>query len=304
MGIGFAAMMCDVRMPGMTGTELVPRAIEIDRNLAVMMLTAVNDAPTATGALSSGAMDYLMKPVELADLQQALQRILARRAREMEQREVDRRIREEVALRTAELEREKAALRTLTVGIVETLINAQEAKDVHLRGHSQRVADLGAAVAQELGLAPAMVEDIRLAGRLHDVGKIGVREEVLNKPGRLTPEEFEHIKGHVQIGVEILAPLRHIIGTALQYVHDHHEQVGGGGYPRGLSGEEISLGGRILCACDVFDALTSTRSYREPLTPDAALELIGSQAGALVDENVFAALRVVVARQRADVTIG
>ncbi len=299
----FAAMLCDVRMPGMTGVELVPRAIEAERDLAVMMLTAVNDAPTATGALVSGAMDYLMKPVELADLQDALERILARREREMERREMERRIRDEVALRTAELEREKAALRTLTVGIVETLINAQEAKDVHLRGHSQRVADLGAAVAQELGLEATTVEDIRLAGRLHDVGKIGVREEVLNKPGRLTPEEFEHIKGHVQIGVEILAPLRHIIGTALQYVHDHHEQVGGGGYPRGLAGEAISLGGRILCACDVFDALTSTRSYREPLTADAALELIGSQAGVLVDAEIFAALRIVVARQRTELSL-
>ncbi len=303
-GIPFAAMLCDVRMPGMMGVELVQRAIEVERDLAVMMLTAVNDAPTATGALSNGAMDYLTKPVELADLHAALERILARRAREMEQREMDRRIREEVALRTAELEHEKAALRTLTVGIVETLINAQEAKDLHLRGHSQRVSDLGAAVAQELGLEPAVVEDIRLAGRLHDVGKIGVREEVLNKPGRLTPAEFEHIKGHVQIGVEILAPLRHIIGTALQYVHDHHEQVGGGGYPRGLRGEEISLGGRILCACDVFDALTSTRSYREPLTAEAALELIGNQAGDLVDSDVFDALRTVVTRMRAEVVPG
>src|SRR5690606_20804341 len=125
-------------------------------DLAIMMLTAVNDAPTATEALGGGAMDYLMKPVELMDLQRALERVLERRAAEMERRAFDRRLREEVALRTAELEREKAALKTLTVGIVETLINAQEAKDVHLRGHSQRVADLGAAVAQELGLDAAM----------------------------------------------------------------------------------------------------------------------------------------------------
>lgn len=303
MGLGFAAMLCDVRMPGLNGVELVPRALAVDGDLAIMMLTAVNDAPTATEALGGGAMDYLMKPVELMDLQRALERVLERRAGEMERRAFDRRLREEVALRTAELEREKAALKTLTVGIVETLINAQEAKDVHLRGHSQRVADLGAAVAQELGLDAALVEDIRLAGRLHDVGKIGVREEVLNKPGRLTPDEFEHVKDHVVIGVEILAPLRHIIGTALQYVHDHHEQVGGGGYPRGLSGTSISLGGRILCACDVFDALTSTRPYREPLSADAALELMARQTGTLVDREVFAALLAVVERQRTEVLI-
>ena len=248
-------------------------------------------------------MDYLTKPVELGDLQTALERLLARRAQALERREVNRRVREEVATRTAELEREKAALRHLTVSIVETLINAQEAKDVYLRGHSQRVADLGAAVAHELGLADDVVEDVRLAGRLHDVGKIGIREEVLNRPGRLTPEEFAHVTDHVRIGMEILAPLRLIIGPALQYVQDHHEHWDGSGYPRGLGGEQISLGGRILCACDAFDALTSRRPYREPLSQQETLDFLGGERGTLVDPAVHAALCAVVERQRALVFI-
>ena len=299
----YTVILCDVRMPGMTGVELVPLALELDEDVAIMMLTAVNDAPTATEALSAGAMDYLMKPIELRDLEGAMQRVLRRRLQGMERRAMDRRIREEVAARTAELEREKAALRTLTVSIVETLINAQEAKDVYLRGHSQRVADLGAAVAEELGLPPAMVEDIRLAGRLHDVGKIGVREEVLNKPGRLDPEEYEHVKDHVRVGMEILAPLRHIIGAGLQYVQDHHEHWNGHGYPRGLAGEEISLGGRVLCACDAFDALTSLRPYREPLSPRDTLDFLTAEQGHLVDPTVLAALRAVVERQHATVLL-
>lgn len=299
----YAVILCDVRMPGMSGVELVPRALELDEDVAIMMLTAVNDAPTATEALSAGAMDYLMKPIELGDLEQALERVLRRRVQGMERRAMDRRIREEVAARTAELEREKAALRALTVSIVETLINAQEAKDVYLRGHSQRVADLGAAVAEEMGLPPGMVEDIRLAGRLHDVGKIGVREEVLNKPGRLSPDEYEHVKDHVRVGMEILAPLRHIIGAGLQYVQDHHEHWNGHGYPRGLAGEEISLGGRVLCACDAFDALTSLRPYREPLSPHATLEFLATEQGHLVDPAVLAALRAVVERQNATVLL-
>ena len=299
----FVAMLCDVRMPGMNGVELVPVALARDPDLAIMMLTAVNDAPTATEALSAGAMDYLMKPVELTALEQALHRVLDRRTAAMEQRVMDRRIREEVALRTAELEREKAALRTLSVSIVETLINAQEAKDVYLRGHSQRVADLACAVAEELGLAQEMVEDIRLAGRLHDVGKIGVREEVLNKQGRLAPEEYEHVKDHVRIGMEILAPLRHLIGPALQFVQDHHEHWDGHGYPRGLAGDAISLGGRILCACDAFDALTSRRSYRQPLSQTATLDFLDAEQGHLVDPVVLGALRAVVEGQRATVVI-
>jgi response regulator RpfG family c-di-GMP phosphodiesterase len=299
----FDAMLCDVRMPGMTGVELVPRAVAADPELAVVMLSAVNDAATATQALSSGAMDYVTKPVELGTLQQALERSLVRREEAMARREVERRIREEVAQRTEELEREKAALRQLTVSIVETLINAQEAKDVCLRGHSQRVADLGATVASELGLDDDVVEDIRLAGRLHDVGKIGIREEVLNKPGRLEPHEFEHVKDHVRIGMEILAPLRPLIGPALQYVQDHHEHWDGRGYPRGLAGEHISLGGRILCAVDAFDALTSRRPYREPLSQEATLEFLAQQCDTLVDARVFAALRSVVERQQALVFI-
>lgn len=298
-----AVMLCDVRMPGMNGVDLVPAALEVDEDLAIMMLTAINDAQTATTALTAGAMDYLIKPLDLADLAETMERVLARRSRARERRAVERHIRAEVALRTAELERERDTLRHLTVGIVETLINAQEAKDVYLRGHSQRVAELGAAVAEELALEPEVVEDIRLAGRLHDVGKLGVREEVLNKRGRLDPVEYEHVKDHVRMGMEILAPLRHIIGPAMQYVQDHHEHFNGEGYPRGLTGDEISLGGRILCACDAFDALTSLRPYREPLSAHSTLDFLGSEEGQLVDPVVLGALRRVVERQHATIVL-
>src|SRR5205085_12521324 len=139
-------------------------------------------------------------------------------------------------------------------------------KDVFLRGHSQRVAELAASVAETIGLDADTVENARLAGRLHDVGKIGVREEVLNKPGPLTPEEFAHVQDHVRIGMEILAPLKHLAMT-LEFVQDHHEHFDGSGYPRGLRGYKISIGGRILAACDAFDALTSQRAFREAMDP-------------------------------------
>ncbi len=298
----FSAMLSDVRMPGMTGTELVPKALEVDPDLAVMMLTAVNDAPTATEALSAGAMDYLMKPIELADLQAALERVLHKRELGIEQRKVERLIREEVALRTEELEREKLALRQLTISVVDSLIIAQETKDPFLRGHSQRVADLAASIAEELGLDPDTVEYVRLAGRLHDVGKIGTREAVLNKPGALTEEEFAHVQDHVRIGVEILSPLKHI-GPALQYVQDHHEHWNGLGYPRGLAGEEISIGGRILAAADAFDALTTRRPYREPMEAQETIEYLASQVGQLMDPRVYAAMRAVVERRKSLVFI-
>ena len=294
----FSLMLCDVRMPGMTGAQVVPLAVAKDPYLAIIMLTAVNDAATATEVLSSGATDYLMKPVELADLQQAVDRALNKRTALIERRRLDKLIREEVALRTAELEREKESLRLMTVSIAETLINAMEAKDLYLRGHSQRVAELAGALGEEMGLDLAMCEDLRAAGRLHDVGKIGIRESVLNKPDRLTSEEFEHVKRHVHIGLEILAPLFHI-KTPLMFVEHHHEHWDGAGYPKGLAGEDIPLGARILCAADTFDALTSKRAYRDPMAPMAALEHLRPEAGKHFDPTVYDALVRVVKRASA-----
>lgn len=293
----FALMLCDVRMPGLSGVEVVPRALEIDNELAIMMLSAVNDAETATDALTHGALDYLMKPVELADLDQAIARALHKRELLIEQHRVERLIREEVAQRSAELEREKETLRTLTVRVAETLINAMEAKDVYLRGHSQRVAELAASIADQLGLGADVVEQVRLAGRLHDVGKIGTRESVLNKPGKLTAEEFAHVKEHVRIGMAILAPLEHL-GESLRYVEDHHEHWDGGGYPRGLSGTNISLGGRILAAADAFDALTSKRAYRDPMGAEETIHFLQAHSGRLLDPTVYIALASVVARHK------
>lgn len=294
---GFVLMLCDIRMPGLSGVDVVPRALQLDSELAIMMLTAVNDAPTATESLSQGAMDYLMKPVELADLEVAIERALHKRALLIEQRRVERMIREEVAQRTEELEREKDALRNLTVSVAETLINAMEVKDVYLRGHSQRVAELAASIAEELGMKPDAVEQVRIGGRLHDVGKIGTREAVLNKPGPLTPEEFDHVKEHVRIGMEILAPLKHL-GEALTFVQDHHEHWDGSGYPRALAGAQISVGGRILAAADAFDALTSKRAYREPMEPQETIEFLQSHVGRLLDPEVYAALLRVVSRRK------
>jgi len=293
----FTAMLCDVRMPGMTGLDVLKRALVADPDLAVVMLTAVNDAPTATEALSRGAYDYLVKPVELPDLQHALERALHKRTLVLEQRRVEQLIREEVATRTAEIEHEKEALRTLTVSVAETLVNAMEAKSIYLRGHSQRVAELGASIADSLHLDADTVEAIRLAGHLHDVGKIGIREEVLDKPGTLTPQEYEHVRDHVRIGMDILAPLRHL-GVVLDYIRDHHEHFDGGGYPRGVAGETITIGGRILCAADAYDALTSKRAYREPMSAEETLQFLRQSAGALLDPAVYEALHTVVVRRR------
>ncbi len=293
----FVAALFDIRMPEMTGLELVPKALERDGDLAVIMLTAVNDAPTATEALGLGAMDYLMKPVELSDLAAAIERALHKRALSIEQRKVERLIREEVSAQTEELRKEKDLLHSMVVGVVRALVTAQEAKDPFLGGHSDRLADLAASIASTLGLSDDDVENIRVAGRVMDVGKIGIRESVLNKPGALTAEEFEHVKSHVTIGVQILSEIKPI-ERLLPFVGHHHEHFDGSGYPHGLKGEAISLGGRILAAADTYDALTSQRAWREPMSPPEAIAFLSERSGTLLDPKVFDALRTVVTRRK------
>jgi putative two-component system response regulator len=147
-----------------------------------------------------------------------------------------------------------------------------------------------------MGLDADLVEHVRLSGRLHDIGKIGIREDILNKPGALTDDEYAHVKEHVRIGMEILEPLHHI-PEALEYIHDHHEHFDGTGYPRGKCGADISIGGRILTACDAFDAMTSRRAFREAFDEKETIEQLQAEVGRLLDPVVFAALEKVVARR-------
>ena len=196
-----------------------------------------------------------------------------------------------------------AALTLISTELAETLINAMEAKNAYLRGHSQRVADLAASTAEVLQLPPDVVEQVRLAGHLHDIGKIGIREVVLDKPGPLDPDEYAHVKDHVRIGLEILAPMTHL-GVVLAFIADHHERPDGSGYPRGIAGEAISLGGRILAAADTFDALTSRRAYRDSRSEQDTLGFMNDLVGRSLFPDVFDALRGAVEQRRRLVFLG
>ena len=291
-----ALMLCDIRMPGTSGVDLVPQALEIEPDLAILMLTAVNDATSAALCMQRGAMDYLTKPIELADLGRAVQRALKRRDALLENRELNRWLKEEVTTRTAELHRERQKLERISVATLEALVNALEAKDPYMRGHSARVADLSATIAAQLGLPDDEVEQVRVGGRLHDVGKIGTREAVLNKEGPLTAEEFEHVQQHVIIGSQILAPLPHL-EHIIPMVRSHHERWDGTGYPDGLRGEQIPIGARIIGAAEVYDALCTARPYQAKLSPEEATERMADLVGTVVDPRVYDALAAVVARR-------
>jgi len=290
-------MLSDIRMPGTSGVDLVPQAIEIEPDLAILMLTAVNDATSAALCMQRGAMDYLTKPIELVDLGRAVQRAVKRREMQLESRHLNQWLKEEVTTRTAELHRQQHRMERISTATLEALVNALEAKDPYLRGHSARVADLSANVATEMGLNEEDVERVRMAGRLHDLGKIGTRDDVVNKEGPLTPEEFEHVKQHVIIGAQILAPLVHL-GEVVSMVRSHHERFDGTGYPDGLRGEDIPIGGRIIAAAEVYDALTQSRPYQEMMTPEQAVERMTDFSGTVLDTQVYEALVRIVGRRQ------
>ena len=292
-----ALMLSDIRMPGTSGVDLVPQALEIEPDLAILMLTAVNDATSAALCMQRGALDYLTKPIELADLGRAVQRALKRREMHLENRHLNQWLKEEVTTRTAELQRERHRLERVSTATLEVLVNALEAKDPYLRGHSARVADLSANIATEMGLSEEDVERVRMAGRLHDLGKIGTRDAVVNKEGPLTADEFEHVKQHVIIGAQILAPLVHL-GDIVAMVKSHHERFDGSGYPDGLRGEDVPMGGRIIAVAEVYDALTTARPYQEKMTPEQAVERMADLSGTVLDPRVYEALGRLVGRRQ------
>ncbi len=282
-------MLLDIRMPGMTGIDVVSEALSLDPDLGILMLTAVSDATSAAICMQRGAIDYLTKPIELPVLESALKRALKRRDTLLQTRETSERLKEEVDRRTRELEIKQTKLRNLATATLEVLVNALEAKNWFLAGHSARVAAFSATVASEMSLSDDEIETVRMAGRLHDLGMIGIRENVLNKEGKLTDEEYEHIKKHVTIGAEILSPLKHL-GNVTVHVRAHHEHWNGSGYPNGIAGEDIPLGGRIICASEIYDALTTTRPYQEKLPPDEAIDRMRTLDGKVVDPQVMQAV--------------
>jgi putative nucleotidyltransferase with HDIG domain len=290
-------MLSDIRMPGTSGIDLVPQALEIEPDVAILMLTAVNDATSAALCMQRGAMDYLTKPIELVDLGRAVHRAIKRREMLLENRHLNQWLKEEVTTRTAELQRERHRLERVSTATLEALVNALEAKDPYLRGHSARVADLSANLATEMGLSEEDVDRVRMAGRLHDLGKIGTRDAVVNKEGPLTSEEFEHVKQHVIIGAQILAPLTHL-GDVVSMVRTHHERTDGTGYPDGLRAEEIPLGGRIIAVAEVYDALTTARPYQDKMTPEETVERMADLSGTVLDPKVYEALVRIVGRRQ------
>ncbi|MBE0595253.1 MAG: HD domain-containing protein [Gemmatimonadales bacterium] len=293
----FNLALIDASWSDLDTATVVPEALEADPDLAVVVLARMEDATTAAICLQQGAFEYVSHPVDDGQLRLAVDRALRRRGTEVQTQQISVWLKQELVERTRELERERQKLQQINVATLTALINALEAKDPDFVGHSVRVADSAASIATEMGLSDDDIEAVRAAGRLHDLGKIGIRDEVLRKRGPLTVEEQQHIRDQVLIGFRILAPLSHL-GAVRQYVRSHHEHWDGGGYPDGLKGVEIPIGARIVFAAEIYDAITSPRPYQDRLTRQAALAQLQKLAGTKLDPAVVEALASVVSRRR------
>ncbi|MDR7871029.1 MAG: HD-GYP domain-containing protein [Tissierellaceae bacterium] len=175
-----------------------------------------------------------------------------------------------------------------TIKDLVNLANSVEEKDIYTHGHIQRVKDYGLKIGNKMGLSKEKIENVGFAALFHDLGKLNVPDEILNKPGRLTDEEFEVIKGHSSWGAEIVT--KTYFENISEIIKQHHERIDGSGYPNGLKGDEILIEARIIAVADSYDAMTSERSYKDELTPKVAIEELISLKGKLYDSDVVDAL--------------
>jgi response regulator RpfG family c-di-GMP phosphodiesterase len=277
-------VMSDLRMPKMDGLELLRQTRARWPDVAVVMITAVADVEVAVSCLAIGAMDYLTKPFHLEEVRARVAQALEKRRLVIENRGYQESLQAKVAVQARRLEE-------LFMASIQSLAEVLELKDPYTRGHSVRVSNYSVVIGREMGLEGEMLRQVELGGHVHDIGKIGVREEVLNKPGKLTDAEYDHIMTHPVVGWRILAPLLAETPVALNIVRSHHERFDGHGWPDRLVGGQIPLEARIAAAADSFDAMTSDRPYRpDGLSVEAATAEIVRCSGSQFDPDVVAAL--------------
>jgi putative nucleotidyltransferase with HDIG domain len=286
---GVALLITDVRMPAMSGIELARRALEEDPDLAILVLTGAADTESAVESFRLGVEDYLTKPIAPDTLVEAVDRALRQRRQQLYRHKFEVWLRAEVDRRTEQVVRQSEELERVSVAALSALVRAMEAKDPYLKGHSARVAELSEKLALQLDFEPAEVEEIRMAGLLHDIGMIGIRESVVNKRGQLTEEEYRHVQEHVEIGAGILQPLTHI-GRTIDHVFSHHERINGSGYPRGLEGNEVPLGAQAVGLAESYVSLTESRAHREAYDQENALATLRRGSGVWFEPRVIEAL--------------
>jgi len=288
----FSLVLSDIDMPKMDGVKLLQAVKKYHPDTEVVMITGVVDVEVAIRAIRLGATDYLTKPFNLEEVRITIERALEKRRLVLQNREYQRDLELKVAERTAQLVVKHRQIEDLYSKLqisyettLEALAAALDTRDTETQGHSARVSEYTVLIAGRLSVGEPELTQIRRGALLHDVGKIGIPDAILRKPGKLTPEEWSEMKRHPEIGYRILSGIG-FLEESLPIVMAHQERFDGSGYPRGLRGDEIPLGARIFAVVDTLDAMTSDRPYRKALTYGDAREEIVCNAGIQFDPKV------------------
>jgi putative two-component system response regulator len=268
-------VLVDFVMPDIDGHEFIRRfrALPDKKDVPIVMITSEDQRPVRQKALELGATEFLAKPLDSMEFKIRVRNLLALRQAQNQLKNRNQWLAEEVRRATSEIiERERE--------LILRLARAAECRDPETASHIARMASYAALITRQLGCDESFVELIALAAPMHDIGKLGIPDYILLKPGRLDPDELVMMRRHAEIGARILSgSLSSLIQLAARIAHHHHEQYNGSGYPDGLAGEAIPLECRIVAVADVFDALTSSRPYKRAWSVEAARRFIEDGRG-------------------------
>ena len=273
-------VLLDLHMPDMDGLEVMERIRDIEgcEDLPVVFLTADNDPDTEAMIFNAGAMDFIPKPLVMQVAMHRIRRIL-------EHKHLQDSLIGEVDRKTRAVQESSRRISNLSDQIIHALSGAIDAKDSYTNGHSARVAKYSRELARRLGMPPIKVAEIYNIALLHDVGKIGIPNSIINKPGKLTDEEYAIVKSHAMTGYEILKPISEMPELSIG-ARWHHERYDGKGYPDGKAGEDIPEIARIICVADCYDAMSSDRIYRKALPQFMVREEIERNKGTQFDPRI------------------
>ena len=272
----FSLIISDIRMPEMDGLELLRSVRAVRPNMMVIMMTAYPEIDMAVEAIRLGATDFLIKPVDLELVVFSVKKTLEKRAMEEQIEVYHKNLERLVEERTSKLGEALLVLKKSHLDSVKVLAGAIDAKDPYTRGHSDRVRRMSMRIGTKMGFSEERLENLVFGALLHDIGKIGIRDEVLQKKSPLTPEEYQHVQQHSLIGVKIVEGVD-FFKDKVAMIRNHHEHYDGNGYPDGLIGDAIPLEARIIAVADAFDAMTSLRPHREAMPVEEVL--LGMEKG-------------------------
>jgi putative two-component system response regulator len=278
-------VISDIMMPGRSGVELLRDLKQVDPDIAVLMITGLSDMNTAMECVHLGADDYITKPFGINRVVLTVKNLVERRYLAIEKKNYQESLEFKVMEQTAQIRKTMNTLSSAYDNTLTALVKALDAREKEVGSHSERVMNFAAFLGEKRGIVGRELQELSKGALLHDIGKIGISDNILLKPGKLDDGEWIEMRKHPQIGYAILSEID-FLKTPAEIILSHHERFDGTGYPNQLKGEQIPIGARIFAVVDTLDAMTSDRPYRKALPFDQAVAEIIKHRSAQLDPDI------------------